>query len=44
MNSKLKANDGKGRRSKIVTIIAVVCAVDILATLIYYYVSGTFKF
>ncbi|MCO7126906.1 hypothetical protein NIE88_14135 [Sporolactobacillus shoreicorticis] len=39
-----KPNAEKAKRSKIVTIIAVVCAIDVIATLIYYYASGAFKF
>ncbi|MDF2910543.1 MAG: hypothetical protein K0Q56_1424 [Sporolactobacillus laevolacticus] len=43
-NKDIKANEGKKKRSKVVTVIAVVCAIDVIATLIYYYASGAFKF
>ncbi|MET1247758.1 MULTISPECIES: hypothetical protein [Sporolactobacillus] len=43
-NKDIKAGKGKQKKSKVVTIIAVVCAIDVVATLIYYYASGAFKF
>jgi hypothetical protein len=45
MNKKtLKSEEGKKKGGKIVTIIAIICAVDLVATLIYYYASGNFNF
>lgn len=43
-NKDIKAGKGKQKKNKIVTIIAIVCAIDVVVTLIYYYASGAFKF
>ncbi|UAK17621.1 hypothetical protein [Sporolactobacillus terrae] len=45
MNKKtIKSEEAKKKGGKIVPIIAIICAVDVVATLIYYYASGSFNF
>lgn len=44
MDKKIKREEGKKRKVNIVLIIAVICVIDVIATLIYYYSSGAFHF
>ncbi|MFC6387251.1 hypothetical protein ACFP7A_11605 [Sporolactobacillus kofuensis] len=44
MAKKELSSEEKRKRVRLMLIIGVICAIDVIATLIYYYTSGAFKF